>query len=143
MESQLASWAIPAFAGAVAGALVSWGAFKERLNHQTRKVDQMETEISKLAKQDEVRYMSTRLDGYSTRISALERCRVVLPADCAEIRSECHDRLCREMTDVKEEIAKNRQANESQFKEIIEFMGYVKRAIEKPNGAFNALKDRP
>ena len=103
--------------GVVVGAAISWGYVK--------------SEIKNLKKELEEEKNTNK--GQEERISALRDrgMSLVFKNDCGSLREECQSRICAQFEDVKREIRENRELAAISNREISEFMGYAKGALEE------------
>jgi archaellum component FlaC len=55
---------------------------------------------------------------------------------CETFRSQCRDSMNSKFDEIKLALSNNKNIATTQFEEIKEFMGYVKRVIEEVNGKY-------
>ena len=110
--TQIPGWIVTAIAGFI-GIGIGWGFVKAEVNHLKEGQQEHKIKIEALDSQ--------KLNGG-------------FKDDCGIFREQCKDDMKIKFDDIKFAINQNKETVTSQFNEIREFIGYVKRAIEEVNG---------
>jgi uncharacterized membrane-anchored protein YhcB (DUF1043 family) len=109
---QIPSWIVTAIIGLLSVA-VGWGWIRAEVNHLREDQKLNKQKIDELQK---------------------DKLNVAFKVDCGDFREKCRDDVNSKFNDIKLAIDKNRETVLSQFDEMREFMGYMKRAVEDING---------
>jgi hypothetical protein len=109
---EVPGWIITGVIGLI-GIGIGWGFFK--------------SEVSNLRKEQDLQRI---------KVESLEakKMDVAFKVDCGAFRENCQGQMDERFVEIKEAINKNRETVVSQFQEIREFIGYVKRFVEQING---------
>ena len=110
--TQIPDWIFTIFAVLI-GAGISWGFLKSEVNHLKKGQEKQWEKIEDLE--------SKKLNSE-------------FKDDCGIFRIQCKDEMKIKLDDIKFFINKNREIVTTQFSEIREFIGYVKRVVEEING---------